>query len=491
VHRLVALVSAAGLAFVACGSGNEEPPNAQPDDGEVRAPLFFVGERANEVTVLRLETETGGCREQPPKLGEVDVDETAEVITVTASIVPSPVQENPPCDSQLFVIPVTVSLERPLGERRVLDGSCQPPVDVVVRSEDRSPCTPSPKVEAAAGAVGKWEQLNAGPLATRGEAKGVWTGEEMIVLGGLAIERYAAFDDAAAYDPSTKKWRRLAKRPDPGRILGVAWTGKEIFAVGQRDGIALENARSAHMYDPATDTWRAIAEPPRGVNEAYTFWTGSEVGVWQVGGGLLFNPSTNTWRDIPTIDIAGVTAPGRARWLEGVGLLSVQAAAGSDGGGPLRDALVLFDPSKNTWKKAANAPSAIPSFTFLYAAWLGTEELFGSSGGAEDASAFAYDPRRDRWRTTTTPKSDPEQIGFVMTGVPIDDGRGVLFGDKNRPLWMFDSKAGSWSYAAAPSGSLPASDGVMVWTGKDVLVFGRPANANAESPNAAWKWTPP
>ncbi|MDP1795377.1 MAG: hypothetical protein Q8K63_14660, partial [Acidimicrobiales bacterium] len=311
------------------------------------------------------------------------------------------------------------------------------------------------------------------------------------VLGGLAIERYAAFDDAAAYNPSTEKWRRLAKRPHPGRILGVAWTGKEIFAIGQQDGIALENGRSAHMYDVAADTWRAIPEPPRGFTESYTWWTGTEVGVWQVGGGMLFNPSTNTWRDVPAIDLEGVTAAGRARWLSGPGVLSVQAAAGSDEGGPLRDALVLFDPAKNSWKKAAAAPSAIPTFTFLYAAWLGTDELFGSSGSPEDKTAFAYDPTRDRWRTSTMPRTDSEQIGFVLNGVPIDDGRGVVFGDKNRPLWMFDSKANAWSYAAAPDGMFPANDSVMVWTGTDVLVFGRPGNATAESPNAAWKWTPP
>src|SRR2546426_18980 len=61
-------------------------------------------------------------------------------------------------------------------------------------------------------AAGSWSTFDPGPLASRSEAVGVWTGHEMVVVGGLV--GYAAGADGAAYDPQTGRWHMIAPRPD-------------------------------------------------------------------------------------------------------------------------------------------------------------------------------------------------------------------------------------------------------------------------------------
>ncbi|MEY2425160.1 MAG: hypothetical protein QOI61_732 [Actinomycetota bacterium] len=486
MRRVAIVVVALTTILAACGSGGSPPKQSGSGDGE-KAHLVLIGERSPELTVLRFEITSGACGAQRPKLGQVDVDEDDAAVTVTASVIVPPATSGN-CAAMAIVIPVTVALERGLGNRRILDGSCSPPADVVSRGEEREPCSATAQQEAEEGAVGRWERFNAGPLATRGEPRAVWTGKEMIVVGGLAIEQYGAFADGAAYDPETKQWRRIARRPDPGRIMGVAWTGTEIFALGRKEGTGIGEMGSAHLYNPTTDQWRAASAPPRGFEAPDAWWTGKEVVVWQLGSGALYNPVADTWRDIPSAD--GAEAAGRAQWLDTAGVLAVQSAVTPENGGPLRDALLLFDPVKNQWRKAAAPPGPIQQFTLLYAAWVGTDELFKSdeTGGV----LFAYDPRGDKWRRIEAPETNIDQGTAYFAGVSIGGGRGVVrIGDSHRPLLLFDADSGKWSHSAAPDGKFPAPDSLLVWTGKDVLVWGRPMDATSSDPNAAWKWSPP
>lgn len=333
-----------------------------------------------------------------------------------------------------------------------------------------------------------WEAFDAGPLATRAEPRAVWTGTEMIVVGGLAVEQYAAFADGAAYDPETGRWRRIASRPDPGRIMVAAWTGSELFALGRHDGIALEDMRSAHLYDPRADRWRAASAPPRGFDAPEgAWWTGTEVLVWQLGRGMLYDPAGDRWRDVPPIDVPGATAPGRAVWLEGAGVLAVQAATTPDGGGPLAPALFLFEPASGRWRPAARAPSDIPQFGLAYAAWVGTGLVFSEPHAGP---TYAYEPSSDTWRGLPPPEVARDRGTGYFTGVPLGGhGGAVRVGDSRHPVIAL-TPDGRWSYPPAPGGAVPGPDGVALWTGRQLVLWGRPGDAGPADGNAAWAWTP-
>ena len=341
--------------------------------------------------------------------------------------------------------------------------------------------------EGDTGASGSWEELDAGPLAPRAEPQAVWTGAEMIVVGGLDVERYAAFADGAVYDPRRGTWRRIPERPDPGRIMVAAWTGAELFALGAREGVELKEVRSVHLYDPRANRWRAASPPPRGFDSPEeAWWTGHEVLVWQFGGGMLYDPQTDTWRDIPPADVPGASAPGRAEWLDGAGLLAVQGATRPESGGPLRPALFLFDPESARWRQAAPPPGAVAGFNGATAAWLGREVVFNPFPGE---AARAYDPTADSWRLLPSLELARDQGTGYFTGLPIGDVGGVVrVGDSAHPLVVLTA-GGAWSYPPAPPGPVPAPGGAVVWTGSEVLLWGRPDGPGAQG-NAAWRWTP-
>ena len=68
-------------------------------------------------------------------------------------------------------------------------------------------------------ATNSWQRLPASPLAGR-HTTGVWTGKELIVVSGVGVASrqptvYSVFADAAAYNPTSRSWRRLPPLPAP------------------------------------------------------------------------------------------------------------------------------------------------------------------------------------------------------------------------------------------------------------------------------------
>jgi hypothetical protein len=382
-------------------------------------------------------------------------------------------------------IPVTVELKEPLGDRLVLDGTCDPPVEVAEPGETRNLCDPSDQQLAEEGDIGTWAAFDPGPLKTRSEPKAVWTGTEMLVFGGGDVYSSTPMVDGAAFNPSTNKWRSIASSPVPGRILAAMWTGSVVITVGQSSGALLTDARAAQLYDPKTDTWRVAASPPHGFAYPLAWWTGQETIVWSNGSGSLYDPRTDTWREIPAPDLPDARPNMHALWLEGASLLAVQEGVQ----GAEHSAQLLFDPAANTWRRSAAAPKDHPRFNFGWPTFVGGLEIFNFDTPA-DTKLLAYDPARDDWRYVPTTGADQNAGGGIFDGRQLADGRGLVrSGDAHRPLLLFDPTTKKWSHAAAPRKPIPA-DGAFVWTGTEALLWGRPAEASETAPNAAWRWKP-
>lgn len=134
--------------------------------------------------------------------------------------------------------------------------------------------------------AGTWRELADAPLDARADAFAVWADDEVIVYGGHALaDDGAGFvfrTDGAAYDPSADTWRELADGPLPPRAGpdGV-WTGAELIVLGgdDPDPEVTEQRRPAAAYDPATDAWRSIADEPRGPGTSAVAWADGVVYV--------------------------------------------------------------------------------------------------------------------------------------------------------------------------------------------------------------------
>ncbi len=113
------------------------------------------------------------------------------------------------------------------------------------------------------GTRGEWRELPAPPLSPRAYALSVWTGREVVVLGGEAdpcspsadcASASAELRDGAAYDPQSNSWRAIPRAPVPvgpgDRLLSAA--GRVILRHWQQHGSRL------FVYDPATGDWSEI-----------------------------------------------------------------------------------------------------------------------------------------------------------------------------------------------------------------------------------------
>ena len=159
-----------------------------------------------------------------------------------------------------------------------------------------------------------WHPLTASPLAPAQAPTGVWTGRRLIVVvsgrdpdGRLYPSRYAR---AAAYDPTSNTWRRITPLPSARSGAAGVWTGSELLVIG---GATLNGganvASTGFAYDPGLDRWRAL---PRMLPLRPGFvavWGAGRLFLWGGAGnkyGVEYPPAAGRWFTLPA-------APLRAR----------------------------------------------------------------------------------------------------------------------------------------------------------------------------------
>jgi hypothetical protein len=244
-----------------------------------------------------------------------------------------------------------------------------------------------------------WELIADPPGAAgspnRANALSVWTGNEMLVLGGDLPDGSPVASYGLAYDPSTNRWRVTAT--PPGSVNDRSpwvWDGTELLVWPWDAG---GSTVAPLAYDPASDAWRELAEPPvQRRQQAASVWTGTEWLIWggtdsgvEVGDGVAYNPSSNSWRVMADSPLSARRVRGAWTGTEMI------VAAGSSGGDPVTGNGELahgdgaaYDPATDTWRPIADGP-AHPGFEPV---WTGRELLMFAKGGV-----VSYDPTADRW----------------------------------------------------------------------------------------------
>jgi len=314
------------------------------------------------------------------------------------------------------------------------------------------------------------EPIDLGPLAPRGGHSVVWTGEEMLVWGVEADELGSElFADGAAYDPRSREWRRLSEpRLSPRRYHLVIWTGEEMVVVGgvgEADGAA---------YRPETDTWRSIAPPPIRVRApsgagieglVSPVWTGDELIVWHVDTDLVaaYDPEEDRWRNLPATEMGAVN--GVLRWDGDV----VYAFGGTGDDFPATNELMASRLIGDEWEVLPAVGfstddyvlGAVPKLTV----WAGDRFLAWSDSGYEGRT-MVFDPAADMWSVAQDVPSPP----CDGQGEPISaEGLVFAFGWCGPNLATLDVESQVWS--EAPVGGFPTAR-YAVWTGEELINWG-------------------
>ncbi len=160
-----------------------------------------------------------------------------------------------------------------------------------------------------------WRKLAESPLAPEQGPIGAWTGRELILfVSGIDPSKGrpwpARFARAAAYDPATDSWRRIAPLPRTGLRFGstAVWDGREVLVLGTG-----RNARGALAYDPAANSWRRLSPLRSARFDPTAVWTGKRVLLWGSGAGLTaitphglaYDASANRWSSLPAAPLQG------------------------------------------------------------------------------------------------------------------------------------------------------------------------------------------
>jgi len=315
----------------------------------------------------------------------------------------------------------------------------------------------------------------------------VWTGTEMIIWGGRALNppgNPIYLGDGGRYVPATDTWVGLTGTgaPVPRVLHGASWSGTEMIVWGgASDTLGLLN--TGGRYNPTSNTWVAtsIAGAPSGRANHTQEWVGSTLVVW---GGLepsvtntggRYSPVANSWSATTT---SGAPTARRTATSVRSGP-EVIFWGGDDNAGTTYATGGHYNPTANVWMPTTvgGAPAAR---SFHTAVWTGDRMIVW--GGGDNSGLMATGGRYDvtgdppQWSaTSTTNAATSRQLHTaVWTGceMVIWGGYGIPNPSTNQggrydpaldrwlPTWLPGAPSIRYSHVAAFSGSE-----MVVWGG--------------------------
>lgn len=214
-----------------------------------------------------------------------------------------------------------------------------------------------------------------------------------------------------SYNAVTNIWTIVSNQglPYSTNIKGI-WTGTELIFWNSVVGLGT----LGHRYNPSTNIWTTLPTlnaPSQRIS--YTMiWDGTRVIIWggrdaSIGGGSVplnsgsfFNPSTNTWTNINTAGAPVARSFHTAVWDN----ISNRMIVWGGSNGTLLNSGGLYNPSTNSWTGSTSLINAPTPRIYHSAVWAGTEMMIY---GGDDFSVIVnnggrYNPSTNTWTLMST-----------------------------------------------------------------------------------------
>lgn len=371
---------------------------------------------------------------------------------------------------------------------------------------------PGGRDSGVSGAGGSWHKMAEAPIAARANAATAWTGKEVLIIGGESPGR-ARRADAAAYNPRTNTWRRLPDAPHevPGGADGV-WTGTEVAVMGAGDYVSqVPNNTTADgpppmAFNPVTNVWRVLPALPSttaGVPTAAAAWGQTIVATLgsaaHNGAAVVRLPAGAAEWETSSDDLVPRSTNFRGRRY------AVLAAKEHVVVTPTEWFGLLPGDMLGRVIRAGNARVPSESVTHPGPSWIpASVDLFQSrqtldgegrllvvglatdGEGTTQRVTLRYDVRTRRWTRIEDPKHHPVGDYFESTGLVAmrggvaliggADDRGVRFGNldgsRTGARRFLPNGSNSWVDLPKPPIDLARAGPVVVWTGRQLVVWG-------------------
>jgi hypothetical protein len=250
-----------------------------------------------------------------------------------------------------------------------------------------------------------WRTIAAAPPGVRGDADrgAAWTGTSAIFWAGNSPNGPAA---GGVYEPRSDSWTRLPHGPlGPREGYSSVWTGKELLLVGGTSGDTIATP-SAAAIDPKTGKWRLLPalDKVKGLQATDTVWDGRRAFVFgsrslcpELGSACAkaepffatYDPTTDA---LQPIDLGNAPAAGILDQLDPIAWTGSSVLFATSGTRTVD--VVTYDPSAARWRRGRAAPCALPDPSYAERAWIGNR--FVTACGADGLQL--YSPATDTWR---------------------------------------------------------------------------------------------
>jgi hypothetical protein len=340
-------------------------------------------------------------------------------------------------------------------------------------------------------AAGSWRALPTPPLSPRAEALAVWTGKEVVVVGGdsrpcapnadCAYQPDALLRDGAAYDPATHAWHKIA--PAPVRTSAsdrlVTAAGRVLLAHWHRGRI------SWFVYDPVANQWFGI--PAAGTPSA----VGDRVYGLRQGRVVMYDAARGLWHERIPRDPIRPRLTHRQVTATPTGPVVTGYDATRPDDGSVAD-VVLVDVYDGTAWHRLPATDQVGNNTW---SWTGTQlvdpEVGTLDGGQVDSWDRRYpvggrlDPASGRWSALPPAFGSETDDGWAVEAA---GGQWVATSGL-----LYDTATGRVATLSRPAGA-PSYDVTAAWAGGSLLVFGGAGDESdqlsGKPSNRAWLYTP-
>lgn len=275
----------------------------------------------------------------------------------------------------------------------------------------------------------EWRMMSPAPIVGRQHHVAFWDGNRMVVWGGDTDRGQTELNDGAYYDVATDTWTKIPAAPIAGRrYTAAAFSGVDLYVYGgsSGDGAFSIDFDDGAAYDSETRRWRVLPPSPLGRRrDAASVWAGTTWFVWGGQRGESDEPLLDgaefdgtRWTSLPPLP-AGIPAPR---------LLIGEAWTGDEmlvfGTSEATDMVVgvAYHPKTRTWRNLATAPFQSSHYGSEMVTWTG-DRLAAWSG----TTLFEYFPGPDRWREAPTPPLTPRaDTSVTWSGTAV-----LLWGGEN------------------------------------------------------------
>ncbi len=331
-----------------------------------------------------------------------------------------------------------------------------------------------------------WRELPPGPLGGREQAVALWTGTELLLVGGSDAPpcepgadcnnpNIHALRDGASYDPATDRWRNMAPAPLPLLHVSAVMAGGVAYLWTYRDDIRRGTERSLLAYHPDDDRWERLSLPEPKPETGRLAAAGDRVVLYQptqehgLAGDWLYDPPTATWTEIPLDPLQ--PAFDRTPVWTGAELVLVGIEVGAAGEAePGVYAAAAYDPATAEWRRLPDSEIAgwTPDWHLV------GDRLVNPSPGTGDGGTInnwgrSYpfggnlDPATGTWLELPQPEGPPGDL----IGHPAAGGDLLL----SSSGWVLDTSSSSWTPVSRPAGG-PVTGGAVDWAGEQLVLWG-------------------